>query len=229
MCIRAKKKKRNPTFLPLFFLHSPADPCMLDCDLGLSISCSCLWWCPFCTSKIRAPVCNFNQRGEWGGERGGTEREGESRVEDWLWKREKEWERGECVRNRETVKEREGGQNVYMLCSSTQHQPAYGSPAVLADKTVSMREKARKRKERERAQKNKKKEQGKHNCKSGIRMRVLSQQGICYCSQGRTALPVGFERRSVSSGCFALWAVIAAAIGTVRHLNWGCSKAWSQE
>lgn len=44
------------------------------------------------------------------------------------------------MRNIETVKEREGGQNVYMLCSSTQHQPAYGSPAVLADKTVSVRE-----------------------------------------------------------------------------------------
>lgn len=51
------------------------------------------------------------------------------------------------MRNRETVKEREGGQNVYMLCSSTQHQPAYGSPAVLVDKTVSMRESKEERRE----------------------------------------------------------------------------------
>lgn len=108
------------------------------------------------------------------------------------------------MRNRETVKEREGGQDVYMLCSSTQHQPAYGSPAVLADKTLSMKESARRREERERSQKKEKEEQGKHNCKNGIRMRAFLQQGIVYCSRGRTELPVGFRRRSVSSGCFAL-------------------------
>ncbi|GAA6104900.1 uncharacterized [Tachysurus ichikawai] len=91
-----------------------------------------------------------------------------------------------------------------MLCSSTQHQPAYGSPAVLADKTVSMKESTRRREERERSQKKEKEEQGKHNCRNGIRMREFPQQGIVYCSRGRTELPVGFRRRSVSSGCFAL-------------------------
>lgn len=108
------------------------------------------------------------------------------------------------MRNRETVKGREGGQNVYMLCSSAQHQPAYGSPAVLADKTVSMRERARKREDTEGSQKKEKKGQRKHNCKNGIRMRALPQQGIVYCSQRRTELLVDFGRRRVSSGCFAL-------------------------
>lgn len=93
---------------------------------------------------------------------------------------------------------------MYMLCSNTQHQPAYGSPAVLADKTLSMRERVRKREDGKRSQKKKKEEQGKHNCTNGIRMKALSQQGIIYCSRERTELPVGFGRRSVSSGCFAL-------------------------
>lgn len=219
-------QKKRSALLFLFFRNSPADLGMLVCDLGLSISCPYLWWCPFCTSKIRVPVRNFNQHGEWGGERGGTERERESGVGDWLWKRVREgWV---CEKQRDS--KGKGGGDRTCICCAAAHSISQHMAALQCLQTRQCHwERARKSEERERSQKKEEKEQGKHNCKNGIRMTVLSQQGIIYCIQERTELPVGFRRRSVSSGCFALWAVIAAAIGTVRHLNWGCSKAWSQE
>ncbi len=48
------------------------------------VSCSFFWWCPFCTSKIREPACNFNQYGERGIDRG-AEREKESETEKRGW------------------------------------------------------------------------------------------------------------------------------------------------
>lgn len=105
-----------------------------------------------------------------------------------------------CEKQRDSKGKGGGTERVYAVQQHTASASIWQPCSACRQDSV-MRERERKRKERERSQK---KERGEHNCKNGIRMKAPPQQGIIYCSRRRTELPVGFGRRSVSSGCFAL-------------------------
>ncbi len=94
-----------------------------------------------------------------------------------------------------------------MPCSGSQHQTAYGSPAELSERTLSMRTAVK--------SKSKRKESRKQWV--GM-MHSWTEMSLRWLPAATDALLMAFWRSAMSFGCFALWALNAAA--AVTELSW---------
>ncbi len=92
-----------------------------------------------------------------------------------------------------------------MPCSGSQHQTAYGSPAELSERTLSMRTGVKSKSKR------------KESWKQWVdMMHSWTEMSLRWLPAATDALPMAFWRSTMSFGCFALWALNAAAAVTER-------------